>query len=135
MGIHQNLSKSKINLQYVPVGQFLETTSNLSSSLDVTSLSDSIKETTVGVSSNNQSVPDTSDVGEEGVCTSTPLAATMLRSSVVANVIKPVAYLEISDDSDVSSKHSCKFLYGVLRYGIKSVIWQFYVYVDFNSRF
>lgn len=62
-------------------------------------------DTTLG---NDQSGIEAGDVGEEGVCTSTPLAAIVLRGSAVSNAIKPMVCLEISDDSDASLKNLCK---------------------------
>lgn len=78
------------------------TTSDLSSSLDVTNISDPNAEVFDKTSTGDQSA-----VGGEGVFTSTPLAAAVLRSSSVPNVVQPVAFLEVSDDSE-ASKRSCK---------------------------
>lgn len=86
---------------------FSATTSDLSSSLDVTNISDPNAEVPEKASANDHSASGLDVVGEEGVFTSTPLAATVLRSSSVPNLIQPVAYLEVSDDSE-TSKRSCK---------------------------
>lgn len=81
-----------------------------SSSLDVTSISDSNAEIVEGALNNDSSILDSGDSGKEGVCTSTPLANSTSRVVTVSNLVQPVAFLEVSDDSDTSSKRSCKSL-------------------------
>lgn len=79
---------------------YLEPNQDESSSLDVTSISNSTTEDT------NTSVPEFSNAAaKEGVCTSTPVANVLSSGLTVSNPV-PMVFLDVSDDSETSSKRS-----------------------------